>query len=52
MILYSRHSEIRLTIEPLIPVNAFIEERVRIMRARRVRRIEELDYYDVYSPFQ
>ena len=52
MIFYSCYPDIRFVIEPLILINASIEERVRIKRARRARLIEELDSYYMYSPFQ
>lgn len=52
MIPYGCYLKIRPVIEPLVLVNSSIEERVRIMRARRVRLMEELNSYYMYSPFQ
>lgn len=41
MMLHGHYLEIRLVINPLIPTNASIGERVRTMQDRRERLIEE-----------
>lgn len=52
MIFRGRYLKIRLVIEPLVLINAFMKERVRIMRAKRVKIMEVLDSYYVYFPKQ
>lgn len=48
MILYNCYPKISPVIGSLLLANASIEERVRIMRARRVRFLEELDSSYMY----
>lgn len=51
-ILHGYYLEIRPAIEFLVPVNASIEERIRIIRARRERLMDVRDSGYVYSQFQ
>lgn len=49
-ILHDRYPKIGLGIEPLVSVNVSVQEKVRIMRAKRERFMEVLDSYYVYLP--
>lgn len=48
MIFHSHSPKIEPIVKPLIPMDAFIEERVRMLWARSVKLLEELDSCYLY----